>query len=90
MIQTLDRLALLSSGEVRQKANKLSDLMASFSAIVTLVGQVKAGKTALTNALAGTPGLLPMDVNPWTSRITSSNEPEGWLRFIANFAGISI
>ena len=38
---------------------------------ISIVGQVKAGKTALTNALIGRPGLLPSDVNPWTSVITS-------------------
>lgn len=42
-----------------------------FEASVTLVGQVKAGKTALTNALSGNVGLLPSDVNPWTSVVTS-------------------
>lgn len=38
---------------------------------ISVVGQVKAGKTALTNALVGRPGLLPSDVNPWTTVITS-------------------
>ncbi len=38
---------------------------------VTLIGQVKAGKTTLLNALIGWPGLLPADVNPWTSVVTS-------------------
>ncbi len=42
-----------------------------FSATVTIVGQVKAGKTALINVLAGAPGLLPSDVNPWTSVVTT-------------------
>lgn len=42
-----------------------------FSATVTIVGQVKAGKTALINVLAGSPGLLPSDVNPWTSVVTT-------------------
>ena len=42
-----------------------------FSATVTIVGQVKAGKTALINVLAGTPELLPSDVNPWTSVVTT-------------------
>ncbi|MDX8354918.1 dynamin family protein [Cognatiyoonia sp. IB215182] len=42
-----------------------------FEASVTLVGQVKAGKTALTNVLSGNVALLPSDVNPWTSVVTS-------------------
>lgn len=42
-----------------------------FRVRVSLVGQVKAGKTVLTNALVGKPGMLPSDVNPWTSVVTS-------------------
>jgi hypothetical protein len=38
---------------------------------ITFIGQVKAGKTSLINAMAGWPGLLPSDVNPWTSVVTS-------------------
>ncbi len=45
--------------------------LADFAATVTVVGQVKAGKTALINTLAGVPGLLPSDVNPWTSVVTT-------------------
>lgn len=41
------------------------------TAKVSLIGQVKAGKTALTNALLGVSDLLPSDVNPWTSVVTS-------------------
>jgi hypothetical protein len=36
-----------------------------------MIGQVKAGKTSLVNAMVGRPGLLPADINPWTSVITS-------------------
>nr|WP_246413873.1 dynamin family protein [Rubricella aquisinus] len=43
------------------------------AAVLTVIGQVKAGKTALTTALSGQPGLLPIDVNPWTSVVTSLN-----------------
>ena len=42
-----------------------------FRVNVSLVGQVKAGKTMLTNALINKPGMLPSDVNPWTSVVTS-------------------
>lgn len=45
--------------------------LAEFSATVTVIGQVKAGKTALINVLSGRPGLLPSDVNPWTSVVTT-------------------
>ncbi|HOZ31361.1 MAG TPA: dynamin family protein [Tabrizicola sp.] len=43
----------------------------SFRTQVALIGQVKAGKTMLTNAVTGMPGMLPSDVNPWTSVVTS-------------------
>ena len=45
--------------------------IAAFEPRVSLLGQVKAGKTALANALIGTPDLLPSDVNPWTSVVTA-------------------
>ena len=37
---------------------------------IAVVGQVKAGKSSLINALVQRPGLLPTDVNPWTTAIT--------------------
>ena len=45
--------------------------LAEFEPSVTMLGQVKAGKTALVNAMAGWSDLLPSDVNPWTSVVTS-------------------
>lgn len=38
---------------------------------VSVVGQVKAGKSSLINALTGLDGLLPTEVNPWTAVITN-------------------
>lgn len=49
----------------------LSGDLDGFALKVSLIGQVKAGKTALTNALIGKPDMLPSDVNPWTSVVTS-------------------
>lgn len=43
----------------------------NFEPAVTFLGQVKSGKTTLVNAMAGWPDLLPADVNPWTSVVTS-------------------
>jgi hypothetical protein len=37
---------------------------------IGVIGQVKAGKSSLINALTGKPGLLPTDVNPWTTAVT--------------------
>lgn len=38
---------------------------------VAVIGQVKAGKSSFINALVGRPGLLPSDVNPWTTVVTN-------------------
>ncbi len=53
------------------EALRLRKLIRDFEPSVTLIGQVKAGKTTLVNAMTGVPGLLPADVNPWTSVVTS-------------------
>jgi Dynamin family len=37
---------------------------------IGVIGQVKAGKSSLINALMCRPGLLPTDVNPWTTAVT--------------------
>jgi len=50
---------------------KLGEEFDRFAVQVSLVGQVKAGKTALANALLGQRTLLPSDINPWTSVVTS-------------------
>ncbi len=55
----------------RRRVDHLKAQLDDFSATVTIVGQVKAGKTALLNVLAGSPELLPSDVNPWTSVVTT-------------------
>ncbi|PWJ12501.1 dynamin family protein [Jannaschia seohaensis] len=55
-------------------AKKLRGLMHdldTFEPAVTMIGQIKSGKTTLVNAMAGHPDLLPSDVNPWTSVVTS-------------------
>ena len=49
---------------------------------IAVIGQVKAGKSSFVNALVGRPGLLPVDVNPWTTVVTKlhfncSNAPDG-------------
>ncbi len=52
-------------------ARKLHRQLSRVEPSVTMIGQVKAGKTSLVNAMVGWPDLLPADVNPWTSVVTS-------------------
>ncbi len=54
-----------------ERARKLSAKLDAVEPAVTMIGQVKAGKTSLVNAMIGMPDLLPSDVNPWTSVVTS-------------------
>jgi hypothetical protein len=57
--------------DTAQAARRLRQMARAFEPSVTMIGQVKAGKTSLVNAMVGLPGLLPADVNPWTSVVTS-------------------
>ncbi|MDU8913553.1 dynamin family protein [Aestuariicoccus sp. MJ-SS9] len=59
------------SGPIADRARQLRRKIAAFEPSVTMIGQVKAGKTTLVNAMTGWSGLLPADVNPWTSVVTS-------------------
>jgi hypothetical protein len=81
----LANLSALGDEATARLAAKLRAQLDALEPSVTMIGQVKAGKTSLVNAMVGWPGLLPADVNPWTSVVTSlhvSPEPfrEGDLR----------
>lgn len=72
--QLLGAIADLSrvSGEAAQRAlGRLHAELVRYEPAITVLGQVKSGKTALVNAMAGWSDLLPSDVNPWTSVVTS-------------------
>lgn len=56
---------------VQAAVEELQDQILSFEPAVSIIGQVKAGKSTLLNALIGETDLLPSDVNPWTSVITA-------------------
>ena len=49
----------------------MSKELDEFEPTITVLGQVKAGKPPWVNAMAGWSELLPSDVNPWTSVVTS-------------------
>ncbi|MGR3291698.1 MAG: dynamin family protein [Paracoccaceae bacterium] len=67
----LNDLAEISNGPTASAARRLQLQLDDFEPSVTMIGQVKAGKTSLVNAMVGWPELLPADVNPWTSVVTS-------------------
>ncbi len=67
----LDHLQKVADETSVEAIQKLRRRMRRFEPSVTLIGQVKAGKTSLVNAMSGGGTLLPSDVNPWTSVVTS-------------------
>jgi len=67
----LNELATLSNRRASSRIAALKARLGEYAAKITLVGQVKAGKSALASVLVGMPGLMPSDVNPWTSVVTT-------------------
>ncbi|MEM6825636.1 MAG: dynamin family protein, partial [Pseudomonadota bacterium] len=55
---------------VGEQLERILDRIRSFEPTVSIIGQIKAGKSTLLNALIAETDLLPSDVNPWTSVIT--------------------
>jgi hypothetical protein len=62
--QSVEAEAVGADPAMTKKLRALARKIDAFEASVTLIGQVKAGKTALTNVLSGNVSLLPSDVNP--------------------------
>ena len=69
---------------IATKARQLQRKIREFEPSVTMIGQVKAGKTTLVNAMTGDRSLLPADVNPWTSVVTSLHLQPGSRRATMN------
>ena len=69
--ETLEQLAELTDKGAARSVARLKVQLDGFEPAVTVLGQVKSGKTSLINAMAGWADLLPSDVNPWTSVVTS-------------------
>ncbi len=67
----LEKLIEIGDDTTAKSARRLSQQLDHVEPSVTMIGQVKAGKTSLVNAMVGWPNLLPADVNPWTSVVTS-------------------
>ncbi len=68
---TLGDVVKLGGQDAEKKAARLIKQLRAFEPSITMIGQIKAGKTSLVNAMIGRPDLLPADVNPWTSVVTS-------------------
>jgi len=67
------RLEGLVEGPARMLAQQSRQTLAGLVFRIGVIGQVKAGKSSFVNALVGRPGLLPADVNPWTTAVTRLN-----------------
>jgi hypothetical protein len=74
------RRELLASGQVLGEVLEPAGVGLSREAVrlleqqacrVAVVGQIKAGKSSFINALVQQPGLLPTDINPWTTAVTT-------------------
>ncbi len=73
----LENLASVGDETSAKLSRRLRHQLDTLEPSITMIGQVKAGKTSLVNAMVGWPGLLPADVNPWTSVVTSLHlDPE--------------
>ena len=68
---TLADVVKLGGPDAEKKSARLIKQLRAFEPSITMIGQIKAGKTSLVNAMVGRPELLPADVNPWTSVVTS-------------------
>ncbi|OSQ42931.1 dynamin family protein [Marivita geojedonensis] len=64
-------LATVTGDRNAKSLGRLKKTVREFEPSITFLGQVKSGKTSLVSALVGLPDLLPSDVNPWTSVVTS-------------------
>lgn len=71
LLSLLEQLESCVIPEGLDQVLEMQEQIKNFQVRVSLVGQVKAGKTALTNSLISKPDMLPSDVNPWTSVVTS-------------------
>ncbi len=67
----MDRLSGLAGDAAARPLARLQRELEESEPAITFLGQVKSGKTTLVNAVAGWSDLLPSDVNPWTSVVTS-------------------
>lgn len=70
LCELAERLAALLEGPAKGLAHDALGVLQAMVCRIAVVGQVKAGKSSLINALICRPELLPSDVNPWTTAVT--------------------
>ncbi|HSF96135.1 MAG TPA: dynamin family protein [Thermohalobaculum sp.] len=65
------QLIRAASAKFAESVGSETAILRNWEARIAVVGQIKAGKSSFINALAGEPGFLPTDVNPWTAAVTN-------------------
>lgn len=79
-----ERLGARLEGAARTSLEDARCCLQTMVCRIAVVGQIKAGKSSFTNALAQRPGLLPTNVNPWTTAVTRLHlSPRGAPRDVA-------
>ncbi|KIT15277.1 dynamin family protein [Jannaschia aquimarina] len=71
MVEVLLDIQAIGGDRIARKIDQLIHELRACAPSITMIGQIKSGKTTLVNAMTATPDLLPADVNPWTSVVTS-------------------
>lgn len=69
--EILEDLGSLGGENIQRRIDRMRVELDTFAPSITFIGQIKSGKTTLLNAMSARPDLLPADVNPWTSVVTS-------------------
>ncbi len=70
LLRTCDRLDEDAGDALKQRIAPIRDRLSQYIANISVVGQVKAGKSSLVNCLTRRTGLMPADINPWTSVVS--------------------
>lgn len=62
---------MIAPPDIAKRLDEDRKRLADWRARVSVIGQVKAGKSTYLSTLVGKPGFLPSEVNPWTSVVTN-------------------
>ena len=70
LLKICDDLGTNGNGALAGRVAPIREKLHDYIPKVAMVGQIKAGKSTLANCLTRRKGLLPSDINPWTSVVT--------------------